>query len=71
MPPRIYSIEFWSPLKQDEMVPPKQMFELHRIQKAKSCKLIEFPEAHHMDAYDVAPQKYFSALAEFVKTTTS
>ena len=53
------------------MVPPKQMLELHRIQKAKSCKLIEFPEAHHMDAYDVEPQKYFSALAEFVKTATS
>jgi len=56
-------------LIQDEMVPPKQMFELHRIQKAKSCKLIEFPQAHHMDAYDTEPQKYFTALAEFVNTT--
>ena len=51
---------------QDEMVPPIQMHELHRLQRARSCKLVEFPDAHHMDAYDADPERYFMALAEFV-----
>ena len=57
-----------SPPCQDEMVPPIQMRELHRLQRARSCKLVEFPDAHHMDAYDADPERYFMALAEFVNS---
>lgn len=47
------------------------MFELHRIQRAKSCKLVEFPNAHHMDAFDTEPKKYFMLLAEFFNTVAA
>ena len=53
------------------MVPPSQMMKLYKLQNAKSCKLVEFPEAHHMDAFDNDPQKYWMAVAEFVLIATS
>jgi len=53
-------------LSQDEMVPPEQMHELFKLQECKQCRLVEFPEAHHMDAYDADPVNYWAALQEFM-----
>ncbi len=53
-------------MTQDEMVPPQQMYDLYEAQKAKGCKLVEFPSAHHMDAFDVEPRRYWAALSDFV-----
>mmetsp|Transcript_2031 Transcript_2031/g.4500 ORF Transcript_2031/g.4500 Transcript_2031/m.4500 type:complete len:302 (-) Transcript_2031:403-1308(-) len=52
---------------QDEMVPASQMFQLHRAQQAERCSLVEFPDAHHMDAYDVSPEPYWGALRDFMQ----
>eukprot|EP00983_Pelagomonas_calceolata_P060742 1146506-Pelagomonas_calceolata.AAC.5 len=54
------------PLLQDEMVPSEQMYSLHKLQRSKQCKLVEFPLAHHMDAYDVEPVQYWTALKDFM-----
>mmetsp|Transcript_27946 Transcript_27946/g.75498 ORF Transcript_27946/g.75498 Transcript_27946/m.75498 type:complete len:304 (+) Transcript_27946:100-1011(+) len=51
---------------QDEMVPSEQMYSLHKLQRSKQCKLVEFPLAHHMDAYDVEPVQYWTALKDFM-----
>ena len=50
---------------QDEMVPPSQMRRLHQAQRTEECYLVEFPEAHHMDAYDSDPELYWPALKTF------
>ena len=50
----------------DEMVPPSQMHDLYKAQKAASCQLVEFPDAHHMDAYDQDPTAYWGAITDFV-----
>ena len=54
------------PTPQDEMVPPSQMYELHKVHQAKDYQVLEIPAAHHMDAYDVDPTTYWSTLAGFV-----
>uniref|UniRef100_A0A7R9W232 Serine aminopeptidase S33 domain-containing protein n=1 Tax=Chlamydomonas euryale TaxID=1486919 RepID=A0A7R9W232_9CHLO len=51
----------------DEMVPPQQMYQLHQAQRAPSCDIFEFPDAHHMDAYDTNPAAYWGALTDFVQ----
>jgi fermentation-respiration switch protein FrsA (DUF1100 family) len=48
------------------MVPAEQMYSLHRRQKSRQCRLVEFPSAHHMDAYDVEPVMYWTALKNFM-----
>ncbi|KAG1654203.1 hypothetical protein FOA52_009384, partial [Chlamydomonas sp. UWO 241] len=50
----------------DEMVPPRQMWQLHAAQRAPACTIVELPEAHHMDAYDVEPATYWGTLSDFV-----
>lgn len=50
---------------QDEMVPPDQMHQLHKKQRAQVCELVEFPDARHMDAYESAAEDYWPALAGF------
>ncbi|KAF5835417.1 Alpha/Beta hydrolase protein [Dunaliella salina] len=51
---------------QDEMVPSEQMYSLHKLQRSKQCKLVEFPLSSHMDAYDKEPVQYWNALTEFM-----
>ncbi|KAF5835418.1 hypothetical protein DUNSADRAFT_7453 [Dunaliella salina] len=51
---------------QDEMVPSEQMYSLHKLQRSKQCKLVEFPLSSHMDAYDKEPVRYWCALTEFM-----
>eukprot|EP00798_Chlamydomonas_sp_ICE-L_P012312 gene12312-15476_t len=50
------------------MVPPAQMRRLvAEAKNAKSVDVVEFPTARHMDAYDVAPEAYWSALQAFME----
>jgi fermentation-respiration switch protein FrsA (DUF1100 family) len=51
---------------QDEMVPPAQMRVLRGLCSSKVVTQLDVPRAHHMDAYDVAPQLYWAALRQFV-----
>lgn len=44
---------------QDELLPPAQMRQLHKAvtaRGAKDCTWVEFEDAGHMDAYEVAQQ---------------
>ena len=53
---------------QDEMVPPVQMYNLVRAaQSAEVCEVVEFPNAHHMDAYDVSPDAYWASMRLFLE----
>ncbi len=50
------------------MVPPAQMYRLIReATSAPVCELVEFPSAHHMDAYDVSPDVYWASLRMFLE----
>jgi len=49
------------------MVPPPQMHALHALaQRSRACELVQVDDAHHMDAYDQDPVRYWGALAGFV-----
>lgn len=53
---------------QDEIVPPEQMHLLHSNAKAAAADvtMVEFPDAHHMDAYDASPLHYWAAVQAFM-----
>lgn len=50
---------------QDEMVPFKQMQQLYRAVRSRSCVWVEFPDASHMDAYHVDRHIYWPAMRGF------
>ncbi|KAK9811929.1 hypothetical protein WJX73_000425 [Symbiochloris irregularis] len=55
---------------QDELLPPAQMQQLYKAVTAsgsKDCTWVEFEDAGHMDAYEVAQQEYWPALMQFFK----
>lgn len=58
---------------QDEMVPPAQMRALHAAAAAVNPRVrwVDFPSAHHMDAYDAEPARYWQALKAFVDDCTA
>jgi hypothetical protein len=47
------------------MVPASQMYALHKLSRAPTT-LVTIRNAHHMDAYDVDPEAYWSALRNFL-----
>lgn len=49
------------------MVPCEQMYKLHAAQRSSRSELAEFPTAHHMDAYDVEPEAYWTAVTRFMR----
>ena len=58
---------------QDEMLGAHQMRDLYALREggAKGSKApwtwVEFPEARHMDAHEVAPAQYWPAIAAFLQ----
>ncbi|KAK9832839.1 hypothetical protein WJX81_005824 [Elliptochloris bilobata] len=56
---------------QDEVLPPVHMRQLYEAvggPACTTCQWVEFPEAHHMDTYEVAAQEYWPALIGFVQS---
>ena len=50
------------------MVPPAHMYRLiQEATAAPACEVVEFPNAHHMDAFDVSPDIYWSSLRLFLE----
>eukprot|EP00210_Caulerpa_lentillifera_P008417 g8029.t1 len=50
----------------DEMVPPEQMKELHKLCPSPKKFYSFFEDAHHMNAYDHAPVAYWTAVRDFI-----
>lgn len=51
---------------QDEMLGAHQMRDLWAVHPGKPWEWVEFPEARHMDAHEVAPAQYWPAVTHFI-----
>lgn len=52
----------------DEMVPPRQMRQLHAAAERVNAAVtwVDFPTAHHMDAFIAEPERYWFSLIKFL-----